>query len=188
MLPLGELTKTQVRELAESKALPCAKRADSQDVCFIPDGDYASFIKRNVSYDFPKGDFINENGQRLGEHQGLIKYTVGQRKGLGIALGHPVFVKSKCVKDNTVTLCENSELFSNSLSAHSVNIMKDNALDSPIRVEAKIRYRHSPAPALAWLENGRLFLKFDEPQRAITAGQSVVLYQGDVLICGGIIE
>ena len=187
-LPLGKLTKTQVREIAEKKELPCAKRADSQDVCFIPDGDYAAFIRNNVSRDFPKGDFINETGERLGKHQGIINYTVGQRKGLGIALGHPIFVKSKCVKSNTVTLCENADLFSDFLTAHSINLMKNEVLVSPIRVEAKIRYRHAPSPATAWIENDRLHVKFDEPQRAITPGQSVVLYQGDTLVCGGIID
>ena len=188
LLPLGDMTKSQVRDIAQQENLPCAKRADSQDVCFIPDGDYASFIKEHSAIEFPKGDFINVKGEKLGEHQGIINYTVGQRKRLGISLGHPVFVKSKCVKNNTVTLCENEELFSDLLTAHSVNILKDGILSSPTRVEAKIRYRHSPAPALAWIEDEILHLKFDEPQRAITAGQSVVLYQKDILVCGGIIN
>ena len=188
ILPLGELTKAQVREIADKENLPCAKRADSQDVCFIPDGDYAEFIRENSPLGFPKGNFIDCSGKVLGEHQGIINYTVGQRKGLGIALGHPIFVKSKCVENNTVTLCENEELFSDFLTAHSINILKNGALDAPIRVEAKIRYRHEPSPALAWIENDKLHVRFDTPQRAITSGQSVVLYQGDTLICGGIIE
>lgn len=187
-LPLGEMTKAQVRELAKTQKLPCAKRADSQDVCFIPDGDYAEFIRENYPHSFPKGNFIDCTGKVLGEHQGIINYTVGQRKGLGIALGHPIFVKSKCVENNTVTLCENEELFSDFLTAHSVNILKNGALNTPTRVEAKIRYRHEPSPALAWIENDKLHVSFDTPQRAITPGQSVALYQGDTLICGGIIE
>ena len=189
LFPLGELTKDEIRAIARQEGYEAAHRSDSQDICFIKDGDYASFIRSQTKKDFPKGDFISSTGNVLGQHSGIINYTVGQRKGLGIALGRPVFVCQKDVEMNTVTLCDDEELYASELTANSVNILSDEVGSEPFRCEAKIRYRHEPTPALAIpLENNRIRVLLDTPQRAITKGQSVVLYKGDTLLCGGIIE
>lgn len=189
LMPLGPYTKQEVRSIAEDNSLECAHRSDSQDICFIPDNDYVSFIKRNTDISFPEGNFVSSDGIILGKHQGIINYTVGQRKGLGIALGYPAFVGKKNVSDNSVTLCSDSELYSNELYANSVNFLYNDFQAVPFRCQAKIRYRHCPADAIAEpLPNGRLKVTFDVPQRAITPGQSVVLYKDDIVICGGIIE
>ncbi len=187
--PLGELTKSDVRELAAASALPTAHRSESQDICFIPDGDYAAFIERYTKKSFPSGDFIDKNGRVLGTHNGALRYTVGQRKGLGIALGHPCYVISKNALKNTVTLGLNEDLFGTELTAHSLNLIAADRLDAPTRVEAKIRYSALPAPATVEQTSPDTFsLRFDTPQRAITQGQSVVLYDGDTVIGGGIID
>ena len=189
IFPLGDRTKDDIRAIALENSFESAHRSDSQDICFIPDGEYASFICSQTDKTFPQGDFISPDGKILGRHSGIINYTVGQRKGLGIALGKPIFVARKDAERNTVTLCDNEELFETSLTANSVNILKECALDTPVRITAKIRYRHSPAPATAQLlPDGRLKVDFDEPQRAVTPGQSVVIYDGDILLGGGIIE
>ena len=191
LFPLGEYSKPEIRAIASANGFNNASRSDSQDVCFIPDGDYASFIKRysNDNKGFEKGNFVDANGNILGRHEGIIRYTVGQRKGLGIALGRPIFVGGKNIENNTVTLCSDRELYKRQLTATSINLLTDNTLESPTRVNAKIRYRHTAAPATV-LRTGEdsLSLCFDEPQRAIAAGQSLVLYDGDRVIGGGIIE
>ncbi len=188
ILPLGNYTKAEIRSIAEKEHFENAHRSDSQDICFIPDGDYASFIQEQTGRKFPKGNFVSPDGTILGEHQGLIHYTVGQRKGLGIALGHPAFVATKKPSENTVTLTTDAELYSKELTATKLNFLYNN-FDESLRVMAKIRYRHTPAPAtLIRLENDRIKLVFDEPQRAIAPGQSVVFYDGDIVLGGGIIE
>lgn len=187
--PLGELTKSEVRAIADANGFCNANRPDSQDICFVPDGDYVSFIERTTQKTFPKGIFIDQNGNVLGEHQGLIRYTVGQRKGLGIALGKPAYVCKKSIADNTVTLGSNEDLFRRDLTAHSLNLIATPQLDTPIWVEAKVRYAARPAKALAeQTSENTLRLRFEEPQRAICAGQSVVLYDGDTVIGGGVID
>ena len=189
LFPLGEMNKSQIRAIASANGLPSASRSDSQDICFVPDGDYISFIKDQGFNISSPGDFVDIEGKRLGEHQGIERYTIGQRKGLGIALGKPIFVGKKDVMSNTVTLCSDDELYTDSLSADSVNILADIPVDTPTRLEAKIRFRHSPAPATVTLQNdGNLKVVFDQPQRAISPGQSVVLYDGDIVIGGGIIK
>jgi len=189
LLPLGELTKADVRELANASGLPTAHRSESQDICFIPDGDYAAFIERYTKKSFPEGDFIDTEGNVLGKHKGSIRYTVGQRKGLGIALGHPAYVISKNAVSNTVTLGVNEDLFCDTLTAHNVRLIATDRIDAPLRVEAKIRYSATPAPATVEQTSPDTFtLHFDSPQRAITSGQSAVLYDGDTVIGGGIID
>lgn len=189
LLPLGNYTKAKIREIAAAEQLICAHRSDSQDVCFIPNGNYASFIERHSALRFAKGDFISPDGRILGTHQGIIRYTVGQRKGLGIALGYPAFVGCKNIADNTVTLCSDQELYRDTLTASELNLLIDDPLDHPVRAEAKIRYRHAPAPAtVIRTEEDRISVRFDTPQRAIAPGQSVVLYDGDTVIGGGVIE
>ena len=191
LFPLGSYTKPEIREIAAKHGLPCASRSDSQDVCFIPDGDYVSFIEKHSDRDasFERGSFVDSDGKLLGKHDGLIRYTIGQRKGLGIALGRPIFVGSKDIANNTVMLCSDRELYKDHLTASSLNLLIDDTLEKPLRVEAKIRYRHTAAPATA-IRTGEdsLSLRFDEPQRAIAPGQSLVLYDGDRVIGGGIID
>ena len=189
LLPLGDYTKAEIRAIAAEQGLRCAHRSDSQDICFIPDGDYISFIGAHCDREFPEGDFIAPDGRVLGRHGGIIRYTVGQRKGLGIALGAPAFVACKDPDTNTVTLCSDAELYRTSLTASRLNFLTDEDFSTPRRVEAKIRYRHEPAPATAVrLDDDRLSVVFDQPQRAIASGQSVVLYDGDVVLGGGVIE
>lgn len=187
--PLGTLTKDEVRAIAASHGFSNSNQKDSQDICFIPNGDYAEFIRRYLSVNFEEGNFIDGSGNILGRHGGAIRYTIGQRKGLGIALGQPMYVREKDMKANTVTLGLEKDLFSTSLDAESINFIPFDSLSTPIRVEAKIRY--SQKTALATLEqtsDDGFHLEFDEPQRAITSGQSVVLYDGDVVIGGGVIK
>ena len=189
LLPLGGYRKSEIREIAEAHGFVNAHKRESQDICFVPDGDYASFIERHTGETFPEGDFVDRNGNRLGTHLGIIRYTVGQRKGLGIALGKPAFVCGKNVETNTVTLGDNDDLFSTTLTAHDVNLIACESLDAPVRVTAKVRYGQAEQSATARMtEEGRLRVEFDTPQRAIASGQSVVLYDGDTVVGGGIID
>ena len=189
LLPLGGYLKSEIREIAEAEGFINARKHDSQDICFVPDGDYASFIERYTGKTFAEGDFIDKNGVVLGRHRGMIRYTVGQRKGLGIALGKPAFVCAKCAATNTVTLGENADLFSKDLTAHDVNLIACDSIPTPIRVTAKIRYGQNETPAtVEQIGEGRIHVEFDTPQRAIAKGQSVVLYDGDTVVGGGIIE
>lgn len=189
LFPLGEYTKPEIREIAAENNFSNAHRSDSQDICFIKDGDYASFIKSTCSCDFPCGSFTDIDGNVIGEHSGIINYTVGQRKGLGVAFGKPMFVGSKNAKNNTVMLCTDEQLYKDTLTATDINLLVDEAFESPIRLQAKIRYRHTPATATVTRTDENTFsVKFDLPQRAIAPGQSLVLYDGDRVVGGGIIQ
>ena len=189
IFPLGAMTKDEVRARAESLDLINAKKRDSQDICFIPDGDYAGYIQQRVNKTYPKGNFVDTDGRVLGEHQGIINYTVGQRKGLGIALGKPAFVKTINPLDNTVTLCDNEELFSRELTAKNINLISVEYIREPMRVKAKVRYRHEAQWAtVTQIDDDTIKVLFDEPQRAITKGQAVVLYDGDSVVGGGEIQ
>ena len=191
LFPLGNYTKSEIREIATQNGFTNASRSDSQDICFIPDGDYVSFIEKNSSRDrgFSKGRFIDVDGNTLGEHNGIINYTIGQRKGLGIALGRPMFVGEKNALNNTVTLCSDRELYKKELIADRINLLINDTLEIPTRLEAKIRYRHTPAVAtVVRIAEDVLSVVFDEPQRAIAEGQSLVLYDKDRVIGGGIIK
>ncbi len=185
--PLGGMSKSEVRALAEEHNFINARKHDSQDICFVPDGDYAGFIERYADYTSVPGNYVNAEGKVLGTHKGIIHYTIGQRKGLGIALGAPAYVTDLNPASNTVTLGTNEELFSRKLVAERVNLISCDSLDTPVRVLAKVRYRQKEQPALAWQEDGKLHVLFDEPQRAITKGQAVVLYDGDIIVGGGTI-
>lgn len=187
--PLGAYTKEEVRRIAESHGFVNAHKHDSQDICFIPDGDYVSFIERYCGRGFDKGDFTDTEGNVLGHHDGIVRYTPGQRKGLGIAFGRPMYVKSKDAAKNTVTLSSNEELFSDRLTVKNINLIALDRIDAPLHVEAKIRYNHKASPAtVIQTDKDRLEIVFGTPQRAIAPGQSAVLYDGDVVIGGGIIE
>ena len=189
IFPLGNLKKTEVRELAASLSFENAHKKDSQDICFIPDGEYAKFIELYTGKTSPAGNYIDMNGKILGKHKGIINYTIGQRKGLGIALGEPMFVHSKSVTDNTVTLCRNEELFGKTIIATDINLISVDKIGSPIKVMAKARYGQKASPAtIEQIDDNTLRIEFDQPVRAISAGQSVVFYDGDVLVGGGIIK
>ena len=186
--PLGGYTKAKIREIAEKNGFVNARKHDSQDICFVPDGDYAGFIERYSGKTFENGDFTDKNGNVLGTHKGIINYTIGQRKGLGIAYKKPLYVCDIQPLTNKVILGDNEDLFTDELTADNVNIITKPDLYEPVRVCAKVRYRHKEQPATAWqTDDGLLHVKFDEPQRAITKGQSVVLYDGDTVVGGGII-
>lgn len=186
--PLGELTKEETRAIAEEQGFVNARKKDSQDICFVPNGDYVAFMKRYTGKEYPAGDYLDLTGKVVGRHCGAVCYTLGQRKGLGIALGAPVYVCSKDMKENTVTVGPESALFATTLVADSWNWFPFETLTEPIRVMAKARYRHIPQPATVYpMEDGRAKVVFDAPQRAITPGQTVALYDGDVVVGGGII-
>ena len=188
-LPLGELTKEQVRQIALEQGFVNARKRDSQDICFIPDGDYKAFMERYTQKQYPPGDYLDLAGHVVGTHAGAVGYTIGQRKGLGIALGAPVYVCSKDMGANTVTVGSDADLFKTTLLADDWNWMPFPALTQPIRVSAKVRYRHTPQHATVYPEeNGFARVVFDEPQRAITCGQAVVLYDGDLVVGSGTIR
>ncbi len=186
--PLGEYHKDQVREIAEANGFVNARKHDSQDICFVPDGDYASFIEDYTGISPEEGDFTDLSGKVIGTHRGITHYTIGQRRGLRLPAAHRLYVCRIDTEKNQVVLGNNEDLFSDEVTADQVNLIAAEYLKDPVRVKAKIRYRHREQPALAWqTEDGLLHVKFDEPQRAVTKGQAVVLYDGDVVVGGGVI-
>ena len=184
--PLGEYSKTEIRKIAEEQHFLNARKRDSQDICFVPDGDYAKFIEGYLGKTYPDGDFVDINGNVIGRHHGIIRYTTGQRKGLGVAFGKPMYVADKDIEKNTVTLCTNDELFSREVNAVDFNLLVPD-LPNEFKCKARVRYNMKEQGATAYLDGGKLKLIFDEPQRAITKGQAVVLYDGDTVIGGGTI-
>ena len=155
----------------------------------MPDGDYAKFIEKYTGKKTPEGDFVDKEGNYIGRHKGIIHYTIGQRRGLGIPAASRLYVCEISPKTNTVVLGDNADLFSSELEADSVNLISVDNLSEPKRVTAKIRYRHKEQPATAWqTPDGILHVKFDEPQRAITKGQAVVMYDGAEVVGGGVIN
>ncbi len=186
--PLGELTKEQVRQIAQEQGFLNARKRDSQDICFVPDGDYVEFLKRYTGKDYPDGDFLDLENHVVGRHQGAIAYTLGQRKGLGLAMGAPVYVCAKDMERNTVTVGPNEALFHRSLRAADWNWIAIEDLTEPLRAKAKARSRMVEQSCTVYPEgNGLARVEFDEPQRAITPGQAVVLYDGDLVLGGGTI-
>ncbi|MBQ7822171.1 MAG: tRNA 2-thiouridine(34) synthase MnmA [Clostridia bacterium] len=184
--PLGSYTKAEIREIAAANGFANADRKDSQDICFVPDGDYAGFIERYTGKRDEPGDFVDCEGNVLGKHNGIMHYTVGQGKKLGISIGRKAFVCNIDPVSRNIMLGDDSMLYKNTLEAEDVNIIVCDRLDTRTRVTAKIRYNAKPASAWAYQdERGHLHLEFDEPQRAITRGQAVVLYDGDVVVGGG---
>ena len=188
LFPLGGMTKKQVRELAAQHGFVNAEKAESQDICFVPDGDYPSFIRAYTGKEYPEGAFIDTSGAIVGTHHGIINYTVGQRKGLGIALGKPVYVQKIDAVTNTVTICEQQDLYSSTLIASDFNWIAGCAPQTACACKAKVRYRQQEKAATAIpLEDGTVKVVFDEPLSAIALGQAVVLYDGDVVLGGGTI-
>lgn len=186
--PLGKISKTEIRKVAERHGLVNANKQDSQDICFVPNGDYAKVIEMYTGKTYPHGYFIDQNGLILGEHRGMIRYTIGQRKGLGLALGKPMYVCQKRKSNNTVVLGTSEDLFSRELDVKDFNWIALEKPPSRIRVKAKVRYRQ-PEQWATVTPTGydTVHIAFDEPQRAITKGQAVVLYDGDVTLGGGTI-
>lgn len=186
--PLGNMRKAEIRKIAEARGFANANKRESQDICFVPDGDYAKVIEMSTGKIYPYGRFVDRDGNTLGEHKGIIRYTIGQRRGLGLSLNEPMYVCEKRASDNTVTLGKNEDLYAKELDAMHFNWIAFEDPPAEIRVKAKIRYRQSAQGATA-VPTGRdtIHLIFDEPQRAITKGQAVVLYDGDVVVGGGTI-
>ena len=189
LLPVGEYDKPSIRRSARQAGLINADKSDSQDICFVPDGDYTRFLREYGSVKMTPGDFVDREGHVLGRHKGLPCYTTGQRKGLGVSAGKHVYVLRKNVQDNTILLGDNEELFTSVLTADRVNWISGETPASPLRVTAKTRYSQTETAATVHpLPDGRIRVEFDVPQRAITAGQAVVLYDGEQVLGGGTIE
>jgi tRNA-specific 2-thiouridylase len=187
--PLGGMCKKEVREIAAEHKLINAKKKDSQDICFIPDGKYRSFIRSFTGEEVPKGDFIDTDGNIIGEHNGIINYTVGQRKGLGLISPTPLYVCEVCAKNNTVIVGGADKLFASTLIAKDINLIAVSGFCSDMKIKAKIRYNQTEQPAtVTQLDSDTLRIQFDEPQRAITKGQAVVMYDGDIVLGGGTIK
>lgn len=188
LLPLGELTKERVRELARELGLSVADRPESQDVCFIPDGNYATFLRGHLPTVEP-GAILDRQGRVIGQHQGIPFYTIGQHKGLGIPSSEPLYVTAINQERNTITVGTKSATYGDEFTVAEVNWIALTGLTHPIRVEVKIRYRHKEVGALIIPREGnRVCVKLDEPQMAITPGQAAVFYDGDVVVGGGIID
>ena len=189
LLPVGEYDKPSIRRSARQAGLINADKSDSQDICFVPDGDYTRFLQEYGGVKMIPGDFVDRAGHVLGRHKGLPCYTTGQRKGLGVSAGKHVYVLRKNAQDNTILLGDNEELFTSVLTADRVNWISGETPASPLRVTAKTRYSQTEAAATVNpLPDGRIRVEFDVPQRAITAGQAVVLYDGEQVLGGGTIE
>lgn len=188
LLPAGQYEKTALRALAAEAGLANAQRADSQDICFIPEGDYTAFLRRHGGVELIPGDFVDRDGRVLGRHRGLPCYTTGQRKGLGVSAEAPLYVLEKNAAGNTVTLGPDSALYTRDLTAEKMNWISIPSLDGPMAVTAKTRHSQREAAALAEpLPEGRIRVVFQEPQRAVTPGQAVVLYDGRSVVGGGTI-
>lgn len=187
--PLGELTKEETRSVAMQQQFVNARKRDSQDICFIPDGNYPEFLTQFTGKTYPTGNFLDLQGNVVGQHKGAVCYTLGQRKGLGIAMGQPVYVCDKDMKTNTVTVGPNEWLFRSTLIASDWSWFPFDELKQPLRCMAKARSRMSEQPATAYPNaDGTVKVVFDEPQRALTPGQTVVLYDGDTVVGGGCIR
>lgn len=189
LFPLGKLKKSEVREIALKNGFLNAQKHDSQDICFVPDGDYAKFIEQHTGKRYEKGNFLDTYGNVLGEHKGIIRYTVGQRKGLGLSFPNPMYVCEKDIDKNTVILGEEKDLYAKSLIAKDINLIACDKIEKPMRVKAKVRYKQVEQWAtIEQTDNDKIHVEFDEPQRAIAQGQAVVFYDGDVVVGGGTIE
>ena len=184
--PLGTMHKEQIRRIAASNGFINAEKPDSQDICFVPDGDYVRFMESYTGHSYPEGLFIDPEGNTLGTHKGAVRYTIGQRKGLGVAFGHPMYVLRKDMTKNTITLAEETDLYSDNLTAEDTNWISFERLKESVRAMVKIRYRAKEQPAwLIPLSDDKVRVEFDEPQRAVTKGQAAVFYQEDEVIGGG---
>ncbi|MBI4330375.1 MAG: tRNA-specific 2-thiouridylase [Chloroflexi bacterium] len=186
LFPLGEYTKVQVRQMAKEHGLPVAAKPDSQEICFVPETSYSAFIGGRIPAS--PGEIVDRRGRVLGRHRGLCHYTIGQRKGLGISSDRPIYVLSLDAEANRVTVGEDQDLFETTLFAGRLNWVAGRPPRTPCAIAAKIRYKAPPAAATLFLQDENARVEFQTPQRAITPGQAVVFYQGDVVLGGGVIE
>ncbi|MCD8390697.1 MAG: tRNA 2-thiouridine(34) synthase MnmA [Firmicutes bacterium] len=188
LFPLGDMTKSEVREIAARHGFINAEKHDSQDICFVRQGTYSDFIEEYIGKTYPEGDFITRGGDVIGRHKGIIRYTVGQRKGLGLSFGAPMYVCEINPETNTVVLGDEKDLYSKTLVANDINLISIPEIDGKMRVRAKTRYRQEEQWATAeQISQTELRIVFDEPQRAVTKGQAVVLYDSDTVVGGGTI-
>ena len=189
LFPLGAMHKAEVRAIAGEHGFLNAKKRDSQDICFVPDGDYAAFLRRYTGRDYPAGDFILADGRVVGRHRGIVNYTVGQRRGLGVAWSEPLYVVKKDLAANTITLGREEDLLVRAFDAEDFNWIAGEAPAGPIRCMAVTRYHQKETPATVTPTGERTVrIAFDEPHRAVTAGQAAVLYDGDMVLGGGTIK
>jgi tRNA-specific 2-thiouridylase len=187
--PLGDMTKEEVRTIAGEKNFINAKKGDSQDICFVPGGNYGTFIETYRGKKSAEGNIVDGEGRILGRHRGLIRYTLGQRRGLGVACNYPVYVSAKSVAENTVTLGPERSLYSKALTAGNINLIAVERMEKPMRLSVKTRYLSQEAAAVAEQTGGdSIRVEFDEAQRAVTPGQAAVFYDGEYVIGGGTIE
>ena len=188
LMPVGEYSKEEIRAIAERIHLKVASKPDSQDICFVPDGDYAEFIRRESKKEVPEGNFVSTDGKILGRHKGITHYTVGQRKGLGLSLGHPAFVLEIRPETNEVVIGTNEESMTRFVKANRLNFMAVEDIEGEMRAFGKIRYNHKGAPCtVKRTGEDEILCTFDEPVRAVTPGQALVLYDGDYVLGGGTI-
>ncbi len=185
IMPVGEYTKDEIRAIAHKIGIDVASKPDSQEICFIPDNDYAKYITENSPTKLPKGNFIDKQGNILGQHKGIAHYTIGQRKGLGIALGKPAFVTNIDVEKNEITLGDNEDLFTKVAYAKNINYMSEKSFDPEKKYTAKVRYSAQPAECTIKVDCDIMEVTFDTPQRAITRGQALVIYDGELVAGGG---
>jgi tRNA-specific 2-thiouridylase len=187
--PLGELTKERAREIAAEKSLSNADKEESQDICFVDHGDYAGFIENYTGKTYPEGDITDTKGKILGRHHGLIRYTLGQRRGTGVAVNHPVYVAAKNTATNTLVIGDDSSLYSSSFTVKQINLIACEDLFQSQRLNVKVRYLQKEQPArVEQTGPDTIRVDFEEPQRAITPGQAAVFYDGDIVVGGGTIE
>lgn len=188
LFPLGKLTKPHVRKIAENCGFSNAHKHDSQDLCFVPDGRYADFIERHTKKIYPEGDFLDTCGNLLGRHKGIIRYTVGQRKGLGLALKEPGYVCEIDPEKNAVIVGTRQQLYTSEVTVKDINLISMEKIEKPMKMKVKIRYRQPEQWAyVEQTESDTLKIRFEEPQRAVTKGQAAVLYDGDIVAGGGVI-
>ena len=188
IFPLGKYSKEEIREIAKEAKLPVFDKKDSQDICFIPDGNYVGFIEKYTGKKFEKGPFVSSDGKLLGTHNGIIGYTVGQRKGLGIAAEMPYYVLRKNIEQNSIVLGREEELYSKRFKIRDLNFMPFETLMSPIKLKVKTRYKQKEKDAILFpIDEKTAEAEFIEEQKAITPGQAAVFYDGDILLGGGII-
>ena len=187
VFPLGDFnSKEEIREIARKNNLKVANKPDSEDICFVPDGDYAGYLENEAGLKAVPGDFVDIHGNAIGRHKGIIHYTIGQRKGLGLAMGHPVFVVDIIPETNQVVIGENGDVFSERLICNRLNFMSIEDLTEPMHVKAKIRYNHKGSMCtIRKIDEDLVEAVFDEPVRAVTKGQAVVFYEDDHVLGGG---
>lgn len=187
LFPLGALSKAEIRELAEQSGLATARKRESQDICFVPDGDYGEFLVSKLGLEARHGSFVDTDGKILGEHRGHIRYTIGQRRGLGVSADRRIFVLSKDTDSNRIVLGDEELLFERRMTVRDVNWVSVKAPTAPIKAQVKARYRHNAQPATIFPGENGVTVEFDQPQRALTPGQAAVFYDGDVVLGGGTI-